>query len=193
MKPGFKILLVLGMLFALSLACSFPAQEQDGLATLVEATTSSRLTHNAPQPTATPLPTAADTPIPLATDTPDPSTVYAPDPLPAQYTGLIFDAGTCYDFDAPQLVAVDDAARDICMIQFGLLEPQNGGLMSGYAPMEPPSKGYCTNPNLLADPIAVQTNLFLCFQTNQSIYGFFVALEYQMDQDRVIFDMYLFP
>ncbi|MBN2045372.1 MAG: hypothetical protein JW757_10160 [Anaerolineales bacterium] len=197
MKSQSKILGVVGILFALALACSISPQEPDSdqsvLATLVEATTSARLTHNAPQPTATPLPPATDTPIPPAAATPDPSTVYAPDPLPAQYTGLIFETGACYNFDTYQPVAVDDLTRDICMPQYGLLEPQNGGLISGSAPMEPPSKGYCINPNLLPDPVAVQTDLYLCFQTNQGTYGFFVAREYQMDLDRVIFDLYLFP
>ncbi len=79
------------------------------------------------------------------------------------------------------------------MHTYGLLEPENGGLISGYAPLNPPSKGYCINPNLLPDPVAIQTDLYLCIQTNMGTYGFFVAREYQMDLARVIFDLYLFP
>ena len=188
MKSRPKILLLVSMIIALALACSLspqePEAEQDEVATLVAATLSAQPTLNAP-PT--------ETPLPVPTDTPDIDNIYAPDPLPVQYTGLIFEAGTCYDFDTYQPVPAEDPTRDICMLQFGLLEPQNGGLMSGHAPMEPPSKGYCLNPNLLPDPIAVQTDLYLCFQTNLGVYGFFVAREYQISLDRVIFDMYLFP
>jgi hypothetical protein len=113
--------------------------------------------------------------------------------LTVAFTGLIFETGTCYDLDVLQPIDVTDSARDLCMIQYSLLEPQNGGLMSGYATMTPPSKGECITPNLLPDPIAVQTDLYLCFQTNLGVYGFFVAREYQDAQDRIIFDMYLFP
>lgn len=188
MNSRAKMILILVTLVVLTLACSLspqpPEVNQDEVATLVEATISAQQTLNvSPEETQQPPPTS----------TPDPNNILAPDPLPAQFTGLIFEAGTCYDFDTFLPVADGDPARDICMLQFGMLEPQNGGLMSGHAPMEPPSKGYCINPNLLPDPIAVQTDLYLCFQTNLGTYGFFVAREYQINLDRVIFDMYLFP
>jgi hypothetical protein len=196
MNPRSKNLFALSILFVMALACSLNPQEstseEDAIAKMVEVTTSAQLTLNA-LPADTPIPLATDTPIPLPMDTPDPDSIFAPDPLGPAYTGLIFEEGACYDFDTYLSVATGDATRDICMHTFGLLEPENGGLISGHAPMEPPSLGYCISPNLLSDPVAVQTDLYLCIQTNQGVYGYFVAREYQMDLDRVIFDMYLFP
>jgi hypothetical protein len=196
-----KLPLTVSILLILALACSLTPQEptpdQNALATLVEATTSAQLTQNAPSPDTpepgTPAPPPTDTPEPVPTDTPDPNTIYAPDPLPAAYTGLIFEEGSCYNFDTYQPVSTGDASRDICMHTYGLLEPENGGLISGHAPQDPPSKGYCISPDLLPDPVAIQTDLYLCIQTNQGTYGFFVARAYQMDLARVIFDLYLFP
>ena len=196
MKNRSKLLFAFSILFVLAMACSLTPSasdpDQDAIATMVEATTSTQLTLNAP-PADTPIPIPTDTQVPPPTDTPDPNTIFAPDPLPAPYTGLIFEEGACYDFDTYFPVAADDPARDICMLTYGLLEPENGGLISGYASNGPPSKGYCINPNLLPDPVAVQTDLHLCIQTNLGVYGFFVARDYQMETNRIIFDLYLFP
>jgi len=188
MKP--KISLILIVLIAAGLACTFnpapaePTIDEIAVATSVAATTAAQLTLNAPAPTNT---------TPAATDTPDPNTIYAPDPLGPAYTGLIWDFGTCYDFDAYMPAAAEDPATDACLNASGVITPQNGALMSGQAPMEAPSKGYCINPSLLPDPIAPNSDLYLCLQTNQGVYGFFVMRQYQIDLNRLTFDMYLFP
>ena len=166
MSRKIPLVFVLIVLLALALACgqasNQPPVDQIAIQTMVSATES-----DFADQTAAAVPTA----------TTDPYTIFAPDPLTVAYTGLIFEAGTCYDLDVLQSGDVMDSDRDLCMNRFGLLEPQNGGLMSGYATMVPPSKGECITPNLLPDPIAVQTDLYLCFQTNQGVYGFFVARE----------------
>jgi hypothetical protein len=190
METRQKLILTFSILLILALACETtpqpgPTPDLDAMATSVEQTIEAQLTQNAPLP--------SDTPELLPTDTPDPDSIYAPDPLPANFTGLIIEEGDCYDFDTYQPVGTGDATRDICMHTYALLEPENGGLISGIAPMDPPSKGYCISPDLLPDPVAVQTDLYLCIQTNTGTYGFFVAREYQMELNRVIFDLYLFP
>lgn len=190
MKPTTRLLLFTLALMALALACDLspaptePTLDENAVATSVQATSNAQMTANAPA--------ATDT-VPAPTETPDPNTIFAPNPLPAQYTGLIWEYSTCYDFDTFQPVYAADPSADACLAQNPLMTPQNGALMSGQAPLNPPSKGYCINPNLLPDPIAVQTDLYLCLQTNQGVYGFFVAREYQNDLNRIVFDLYLFP
>ncbi|MFN2144181.1 MAG: hypothetical protein ACK2T7_02460 [Anaerolineales bacterium] len=185
-----NLLLTLTIVLLLALACSTTPPEMESipdpesLSTIVAATAAAIMAENVP---------STPTPGPLPTNTPDPYSIYAPDPLPVNYTGLIFEEGECYNLDSYQPVAGNDTERDICMHTFGLLEPENGGRISGYATQDPPSKGYCNTPDLLPDPVAVQTDLYLCIQTGRGLIGFFVAREYQMDLNRVIFDLYLFP
>ena len=53
--------------------------------------------------------------------------------------------------------------------------------------------GDCMSPDLLPDPIAPNSDLYLCLQTSEGTYGFFVMRDFQYTLDRLIFDLYLFP
>lgn len=130
---------------------------------------------------------------PTLEPTVDPYTIFAPDPLGVEYTGFIFDFGTCFDMDNFQPVGVNDPECDFLSDQYGAVTPQNGALISGYATMEPPSFGKCMDADLSPDYLATQTDLYLCFKTSQGSYGFLVGRDYQVNQNRLIFDMYIFP
>ena len=197
MKSNPRLGLILIVLVLLTLACDLspatpePTLDENAVATSVAATMAAEQTLNAPPPTdETIIPTD---PLAGPTDTPDPNTVYAPDPLPVQYTGLIWDFGTCYDFDTFLSSPAEDPTTDACLNTNALITPQNGALMSGHAPLNPPSKGYCMSPDLLPDPIAPNSDLYLCLQTSEGTYGFFVMRDFQYTLDRLIFDLYLFP
>jgi hypothetical protein len=185
MKRRKKIMLIAAVLLLLSLACQLTPEPPDVDENAIG--TSVALTEAAVQP-------PADTPAAAASEpTPDPDTIFAPDPLTVAYTGLIWEFGACYDFDAYQPAAAAEPAVDACLDANGTITPRNGALMSGQASMQAPSKGDCINPSLLPDPLAPNTDLYLCLQTNQGVYGFFVMREFQLDLNRLVFDLYLFP
>lgn len=139
-------------------------------------------------------PTTEPTAEPTSEPTVDPNTVYAPDPLGPGFTGLIFDFGACYDFDTYLPVANNDPECDVLLDANGVLTPQNGALINGAdVSFDAPSKGECMTSDLLPDQLAPLSDLYLCFQTSQGVYGFFVQRDYQLDLDRLVFDMYLFP
>jgi hypothetical protein len=124
---------------------------------------------------APPPPTAAD--------------VFAPDPLGPLFSGMYISAGMCYDMDV--LFHTTDASCDVYLDSTGLLNPRNGGLFSGYATLTPPSLNACKAAQLSADPIAPNSDLYMCFKTNLGKYGFFVAR--QIDASGIVFDAYVFP
>ncbi len=190
--------LVLGVLYAAGLACSLtPATPTPDNSSAIDTAVAQTIAAEPAAPTETSAPEA-----PAATDTsapPEPTAaptdVYAPDPLTPGYTGLIFDFGTCYDFDAYQPASPAGAGTDACLDANGLLTPQNGALMNGYVTFEAPSKNECIadNGNLLPDPIAPNSDLYMCLRTDQGSYGFMVMREYQLELERFTFDMYIFP
>ncbi|MDI6770348.1 MAG: hypothetical protein QMD04_11840 [Anaerolineales bacterium] len=124
---------------------------------------------------APPPPTAAD--------------VFAPDPLGPAWSGMWFANGACYDMDV--LFTDSGTACDVYLDSTGLLRPRNGGLFSGYATLTPPSLNQCKAAQLSADPIAPNSDLYMCFKTNLGKYGFFVAR--QIDASGIAFDAYVFP
>lgn len=199
MKPTHRLLIILLTLLALILACdlspapSEPAANNEAVvATSVAETVVANKTLTALVPTDT-SPPPTDT-VSVPTDTPDPFTVFMPVPIPAPYTGLVWDAGTCYDYDTLQQVASSDSTADACLDANSVITPENGGLMSGRAPFDPPSLGYCLNEsNLLPDMVAPQTDLYLCVQTNLGAVGVLVGRDFDFNQDRMTFDLYLFP
>jgi len=182
------------VLFLLTTGCDLstpePTPDSGAIATSVAET----LAASQP-PTQPPAePTVEPTAEPTAAPTVDHYTIFAPAPLGPAYTGLIFDYNACYDFDSYQPVDAADPECDFQMDQFGTLSPQNGALINGSnVSFDPPSKGECIDSNLLPDLLATQTDLYLCFQTTQGSYGFFVGRDLQMDLDRLIFDLYIFP
>ncbi|GAB4503635.1 MAG: hypothetical protein Fur0043_06270 [Anaerolineales bacterium] len=115
--------------------------------------------------------------------------VYAPNPLGPLFSSMYISAGMCYDMDV--LFHTTDASCDVFLDSTGLLRPRNGGLFSGYATLTPPSLNQCKAAQLSADPIAPNSDLYMCFKTNLGKYGFFVAR--QIDMNGIVFDAYVFP
>lgn len=114
---------------------------------------------------ATPAPssTPTDTAIP-----PSPTLAeFAPNPLPAAYTGVVLHMGECFNFDNGQAVASPDAQCDIWLIEPGYLHQQNGAHVSGYVTLEPPSRTYCTSAKYESGDLAIQTDMYYCFLTNE--------------------------
>ena len=183
------------LLLILTAGCDFstpdPAPDQNAIATSVaETLAANQPPATDPAPQATTEPTAEPTIEPTA----DPYTVYAPAPLGPGNTGLIFDFGTCYDLDSFLPIDSADPECDLILGMNGGLTPQNGALINGAdVSFNPPSKGECMDSDLLPDLLAPLSDLYLCFQTSQGSYGFFVQRDYQLDQNRLIFDMYIFP
>jgi len=147
-----------------------------------------------PQPTAIP-PTAIPPTVPAPTAVPPtapPPDVFAPDPLGPAWSGMAFNSGTCYDLDV--LFTAADATVDVCLDNNVLMTPMNGSTFSGYADLSPPSLNTCRAKAFSADPIAPNSDLYMCFQTNAGSYGFFVMRDDQMlSSGYIVFDAYLFP
>lgn len=118
-----------------------------------------------------------------------PTDVFAPNPLGPLFSSMYISAGMCYDMDI--LFHTTDASCDVYLDSGGLLTPRNGGLFSGYATLTPPSLNACKSAILSADPIAPNTDLYMCFKTNLGKYGFFVAR--QIETAGIVFDAYVFP
>lgn len=191
-----KITLVL-CLFALlvpAIACDISAPEPTPDPNAIATSVAETMAANQPSTQAPADPTPEPTAEPTAEPTEDPYNVFAPDPLGAAYTGLIFENNACYDLDSLQPVDASNPECDLLMSQFGAVLPQNGALINGSnVSFDPPSKGECMDSDLLPDLLATQTDLYLCFQTSHGSYGFFVGRDLQMEQERLIFDMYIFP
>ncbi len=115
--------------------------------------------------------------------------VYAPNPLGPAYSQMWFANGACYDMDV--LFTDSGAACDVYLDANGVLTPRNGGLFSGYATLTPPSLNQCKAAQLSADPIAPNSDLYMCFKTNLGKYGFFVARK--IETGGIVFDAYVFP
>lgn len=115
--------------------------------------------------------------------------VYAPNPLGPLFSSMWISNGMCYDMDI--LFHTTDASCDVLLDNNSTLIPKNGGLFSGYATLTPPSLNQCKAAQLSADPIAPNSDLYMCFKTNLGKYGFFVARKIQTGG--IEFDAYVFP
>jgi hypothetical protein len=185
--------LLLAVLVLAALACGIstpaaPAADPHAFNTRVALTANAQPTQLAaadPPPSATPIPPPTDPASPTAV----PTDVYAPDPLGPLFSSLWFANGACYDMDL--LFTANDSTCDIQSDQYGTLHPQNGALFSGYASMTPPSLNQCKAAVMDANPLAMNSDLYLCFKTNLGRYGFWVAR--QMDSSGFAFDAYVFP
>lgn len=117
--------------------------------------------------------------------------VIAPVPLGPAWSSMAFSRDTCYDMDV--LFTADDAAADFCLDGNVILTAVNGAVISGNATLTPPSMLDCRAADLRADPVAPNTDLYICFQTNAGSYGFFVMRADQMLSDGyIVFDAYVF-
>jgi hypothetical protein len=115
--------------------------------------------------------------------------VYAPNPLGPLFSSMWISNGMCYDMDI--LFHTTDASCDVLLDNSSTLVPKNGGLFSGYATLTPPSLNQCKAAQLSPDPIAPNSDLYMCFKTNLGKYGFFVARKIQTGG--IEFDAYVFP
>lgn len=142
---------------------------------------------------ATPAPssTPTDTAIPPS---PTPAE-FAPNPLPAAYTGVVLHMGECFNFDNGQTVASPDAQCDIWLIDPGYLHQQNGAHVSGYVTLEPPSRTYCAGVKYESGDLAIQTDMYYCFITNEGRVGFIVPRQYLSIAPLTgfVFDYWIFP
>ena len=146
------------------------------------------------QPSAVPEPVK---PPPIVTEepspTPEPADIYTPNPLGPEFSGMWIAVGTCYDMDI--LYTSEGEACDLVLEQDGLLFPVYGALLSGYAFDTEPDLVKCIEVISIIqndDPVAVQSDLYMCFLTNAGRYGFFVARQIDI-QNGIAFDAYLFP
>ncbi len=220
MKKRSKIISLFVVILLLSLACNVSgsprgddttafntAVAQTAQAQFVQMTMQAQASPAQPtaqQPTAIPPTTIPPTvilstlppptmPPPTAVPpTAPPPDVYAPDPLGPAWSSMAFNSGTCYDLDV--LFTAADATSDVCLDANVVLSPRNGGTFSGSAFLTAPSKNQCMSALLTADPLAPLTDAYLCFQTNNGSYGFFVMRDDQMlASGYIVFDAYLFP
>ncbi len=100
------------------------------------------------------------------------------------------EAGASYDFDT--FSAAQNATVDFSLSSdAGLMQPQNGAQMSGYADLSPFEKSECQAAVMSTEPLAWQSDLYICFKTNQGRYGYIVIREGA--SDAIWFDAYLFP
>lgn len=132
---------------------------------------------------------------PAASQSPPPAAsadVYAPNPLGPAWSAMAFSKNTCYDLDV--LFTASDATVDVCLDGNVVLMPRNGATFSGYAELSPPSLNTCKTKTLTADPIAPNSDLYMCFLTNLGKYGFFVMRDDQMlSSGYIVFDAHVFP
>lgn len=191
------ILLTAACLLIAGLACSIPggptAEPPDpgAVATAVAATIAAGAAPaTEPPPTVAP-PTAA--PSPSET----PGDLFAPDPLPAMQTGIILLHGECYDLDNGNAPYLLDADCDMLFVPPYIIQMQNGARISGYASMSAPSKNGCIAARYEPGDLSPNTDLYMCFQTNEGHYGFVVqradGAPFETASQRLIFDWWVYP
>ncbi|MDP2975655.1 MAG: hypothetical protein Q8N45_05515 [Anaerolineales bacterium] len=140
--------------------------------TLAAHTVEAALTQAVQPSTDTPLPTDAPPPPPnTPTATPEET---APNPLPMTHTGIILNNGECFNFDNGA-VSAPDAQCDVWLYQSAMFRQMNGAQISGYVTMEPPTRGHCAAGRYEPGDLAVQTDLYMCFISNEGNIGFIVA------------------
>lgn len=117
----------------------------------------------------------------------------APDLLPGANTGILLNTGECFNFDTGQVTSPDSQC-DVSLAQPMLFHQLNGAQISGYVTLSAPSRSYCASARYEPGDLAVQTDLFMCFITNQSQVGFVVVRSYRGDipYTGVVFDYWIF-
>jgi hypothetical protein len=145
-------------------------------------------------PTAIP-PTETFTPTPLpptATFTATPEET-APNPLPVGYTGVILNKGDCFNFEDGG-VSVPDQRCDIWLTKQFLFSQMNGAHLSGYVTMDAPTRTHCVTGRYEPGDLAIQTDLYMCFITDEGRAGFIVVREYRgnVPFTGIVFDYWVF-
>lgn len=159
--------------------------------TLAAYTVEAALTQAVQPPTVT-LPPPTEPPPPPDTPTATPEET-APNPLPVTNTGITLNNGECFNFDNGQVLA-PDAQCDVWLYQPAMFRQMNGAQISGYVTMEPPTRSYCAAGRYEPGDLAVQTDLYYCFISNEGNIGFIVARNYLggVPFTGIVFDYWVF-
>lgn len=144
------------------------------------------------QPPTVTLPPPTEPPPPPDTPTATPEET-APNPLPVTNTGIILNNGECFNFDNGQVIA-PDAQCDVWLYQSAMFRQMNGAQISGYVTMEPPTRSHCAAGRYEPGDLAVQTDLYYCFISNEGNIGFIVARNYLggVPFTGIVFDYWVF-
>ena len=190
----------IALLGMVALACGTmtvvtPTADVNGIvAQTMAAYTVEALLTQAAVPSETPSATPSLTPSPtLVTPTSTPEEV-APDPLPVAYTGVILNNGECFNFD-DGAVSVPDQRCDVWLQQSGLFRQMNGAQLSGYnVSYNPPTRSRCVSAKFDPTDLAIQTDLYMCFHSDEGQVGFIVAREYlgSAPYTGIVFDYWVF-
>ena len=172
-----------------------PTADVNGVvAQTMAAYTVEALLTQAAVPPETPSATPSLTPSPMAiTPTSAPEEV-APNPLPVAYTGVILNNGECFNFD-DGAVSVPDQRCDVWLQQSGLFRQMNGAQLSGYnVSYNPPTRSRCVSAKFDPTDLAIQTDLYMCFHSDEGQVGFIVAREYlgNAPYTGIVFDYWIF-
>ena len=198
---------LLALITILALACgttatATPVTEIDAIVaqTLAAYTVEAALTPDTAPPPASPPPpvpsaTLEET-VPSSPPLPPPSATpeeIAPVPLPAMQTGIILDNDECFNFDNGQ-TTVPDTQCDVWLAQSALFRQVNGAQVSGYVTLDPPSRSHCAAGRYEPGDLAVQTDMYMCFITNEGNIGFIVVREYRggVPFTGIVFDYWVF-
>jgi len=193
-----KIIALLTILGFVALACGgtatvTPEANVDDIVTQTMAahTLEAALTQTA-LPSDTPIP-----PSPTSTESPPVTATpqeVAPDPLPATNTGIILNNGECFNFDTGQALVSPDAQCDVWLVQSALFRQVNGVKISGYVTMTVPTRSMCAAARYETGDLAVQTDLYYCFISNEGNVGFIVARDYRggIPSTGIVFDYWVF-
>jgi hypothetical protein len=198
---------LLALLIVLALACgpiatATPVLDMDTIVaqTFVAYTVEAALTLAAAPPAASsPLPPPSATPqgAASASSAPPPASAtpeeIAPAPLPATHTGIILNNGECFNFDNGQVTA-PDAQCDVWLVEPALFRQVNSAQISGYVTMTPPSRSQCASGRYEPGDLGVQTDMYVCFITNQGDIGFIVVRQYlgTVPFTGIVFDYWVF-
>jgi len=171
-----RLYLFLAALMLVALACGTtspvtPTADINAIVaqTLAAYTVEAALTQAA-GPSATPPP-------PAVTATPE---EVAPVPLPATHTGIILNNGECFNFDNGQVLTAPDAQCDLWLAGSALFRQLNGAQLSGYnVSYTPPTRSACVGGRYEPGDLAVQTDLHMCFISNEGQVGFIVVRQYR--------------
>jgi hypothetical protein len=200
---------LLALLTVLALACgtsvtatATPVIDMDSIVaqTFAAYTIEAALTLAAAPPAASsPLPPPSATPegaTPTSPPPPPPSATpeeIAPAPLPATHTGIILNNGECFNFDNGQVTA-PDAQCDVWLAEPALFRQMNSAQISGYVTLTPPSRSQCATGRFEPGDLGVQTDMYMCFITNQGGIGFIVVRQYlgTVPSTGIVFDYWVF-
>jgi len=202
-----KIYLFLALLTLIALACGTtttvtpPTADVSSIVaqTLAAYTVEAALTQAVGATQPPPLPPATPTTLPTETPPPPPPLPtatpeeVAPNPLPMTHTGVILNNGECFNFDNGA-VSAPDGQCDVWLYQSAMFRQMNGAQISGYVTMEPPTRSHCAAGHYEPGDLAVQTDLYMCFFSNEGRIGFIVVREYRggIPSTGIVFDYWVF-